>query len=104
MLEYLHLGIPKQTRCDAQEFAGNTNQAEHHPFYSCRLAGYIHHHTPDGMKDCCSLNSRNSIVPGAFNPSGHDGTPDSYLSLVTNGEHWARSVRNDFMGRRCWKM
>ena len=71
MLEYLHLGIPEQTRCDdAQEFAGDINQPRHHPFYSCRLAGYIHRHTANGMKDCCPSTGRNSIVPGVLMPSG----------------------------------
>jgi hypothetical protein len=64
-------GIPEQTRCDdAQEFAGNIDQPRHHPFYGCRLAGYIHRHTANGMKDCCPSTGRNSIVPGVLMPSG----------------------------------
>jgi hypothetical protein len=39
VLEYLHLGIPKQAWCGAQEFPGNIGQPRDNSFYSCRLAG-----------------------------------------------------------------
>jgi len=61
--------------------------------HSNHISGY----TAENLGELCVPGRIKAISPGTMELR-------HLPKLVTNGEHRARSVRNDFMGRRGWKM